>query len=129
MPDAVKLVTNYGSSVSVWVNSVAQTKKSARPAQKTPARKGSNGKKPANNSASQGVRVGRFSLRGLYWRIVIIAVLVLTALMSIWAYFLNQRVVDRFSGTLWKLPATVYAAPQEIYVGQNLSPGELVDEL
>ncbi len=129
MPDAVKLTHNYGSSVSVWVSPVAQTKKSARPAQKTTTRKGSPGKKPANQGASKAARVGRFSLRGLFWRIVIIAVLVLTALLSIWAYFLNQRVVDRFSGTLWKLPATVYAAPQEIYVGQHLSPSELVDEL
>jgi len=129
MPDAVKLFTNYGSSVSVWVSPVAQTKKSARPTQKSPASKGSTGKKTANKSTSNGARVGRFSLRSLLWRIVIIAVLILTALMSIWAYFLNQRVVDRFSGTLWKLPATVYAAPQEIYVGQHLSPGELVDEL
>ncbi|MHB9020453.1 MAG: penicillin-binding protein 1B [Halothiobacillus sp.] len=60
---------------------------------------------------------------------MLVLALVGVALLAIWAYFLNERVVERFSGTLWKLPATVYAAPQEIYVGQHLSPNKLVDDL
>lgn len=92
-------------------------------------RAGSSGKKTPSKRTAKKTPSSRFSWRRLLWRLVLIAVLVLIALLSIWAYFLNQRVVDRFSGTLWKLPATVYAAPQEIYVGQHLTPSELVNEL
>ncbi|WP_407276189.1 penicillin-binding protein 1B [Halothiobacillus sp. DCM-1] len=69
------------------------------------------------------------SFKSLLWRMALYTGVLLVAAVAIWAYFLNQRVVERFSGTLFKLPAVVYAAPQEIYVGQHLSPQMLVDEL
>ncbi|ANJ67874.1 penicillin-binding protein 1B [Halothiobacillus diazotrophicus] len=68
-------------------------------------------------------------LLALFVKLMVLGGLVVAGLLAIWAYVLNERVVDRFSGTLWKLPATVFAAPQEIYVGQHLSPSELIGEL
>ncbi len=82
------------------------------------------GKKP-----NPGKSRPALTLKGILWRAVLYIGLLLFAAVAIWAYFLNQRVVERFSGTLFKLPAVVYAAPQEIYVGQHLSPQILVDEL
>ncbi|HUX83000.1 MAG TPA: penicillin-binding protein 1B [Halothiobacillus sp.] len=87
-------------------------------------------KKPVKkSSAKSATPAKRFNLKGTLIKLFLIGSLVVAGLVTIWAYVLNERVVDRFSGTLWKLPATVYAAPQEIYVGQHLSPSELVSEL
>ena len=43
--------------------------------------------------------------------------------------WLDYRVVDRFTGRLWSLPARVYARPLELYVGKKISVDELVFEL
>jgi penicillin-binding protein 1B len=87
-------------------------------------------KKPVKKSSPKSAAsANRFNLKGTLIKLFLIGALVVAGLVAIWAYVLNERVVDRFSGTLWKLPATVYAAPQEIYVGQHLSPSELVSEL
>jgi penicillin-binding protein 1B len=75
-------------------------------------------KKPVKKSSPKSAAsANRFNLKGTLIKLFLIGALVVAGLVAIWAYVLNERVVDRFSGTLWKLPATVYAAPQEIYVG------------
>ena len=43
--------------------------------------------------------------------------------------WLDYRVVDRFTGRLWSLPARVYARPLELYVGKKISVEELLYEL
>ena len=43
--------------------------------------------------------------------------------------WLDYRVVDRFTGRLWSLPARVYARPLELYVGKKISVKELLYEL
>nr|WP_284047521.1 penicillin-binding protein 1B [Guyparkeria hydrothermalis] len=50
-------------------------------------------------------------------------------LLAAWAWYLNERVTERFEGALFTLPATVYAAPDEIYVGQSLDVDQLVASL
>lgn len=97
-------------------------------AQRTTRSKAS-GTKSAKTSRGQHPRKPAITVKGILWRVVLYSAVLLFAAVAIWAYFLNQRVVERFSGTLFKLPAVVYAAPQEIYVGQHLSPQMLVDEL
>ena len=42
---------------------------------------------------------------------------------------LNHRVTTQFEGRRWTLPARVYAQPIDLYVGQQLSAGRLVEEL
>lgn len=87
-------------------------------------------KKPVKKSTSKSTKPTRRRLfGGIVIKLMLIVAIVGVVFLAIWAYVLNQRVTDRFSGTLWKLPATVYAAPQEIYVGQHLEPHELVKEL
>ena len=43
--------------------------------------------------------------------------------------WLDYRVVDRFTGRIWSLPARVYARPLELYVGKKMTVEELLFEL
>ncbi len=66
--------------------------------------------------------------RRLFWlafKLGVALFLVLAVFIGLWAGYLNQKVVERFTGNLWALPASVYAAPTEIYVGEQLTPDEL----
>jgi penicillin-binding protein 1B len=58
--------------------------------------------------------------------IVALAVLVATA---IYAYRLDSEVTHQFEGRRWTLPAQVYAAPLELYVGLALSAAQIEQEL
>ena len=55
-----------------------------------------------------------------------LAFFVIAVLYVIW---LDYRVVDRFTGRLWSLPARVYARPLELYVGKKITVEELLFEL
>ncbi|HER35066.1 MAG TPA: penicillin-binding protein 1B, partial [Halothiobacillaceae bacterium] len=69
-------------------------------------------------------RLAGWALRG-----VILALAIGLPLVVAWAWYLDERVTDRFGGALFTLPATVYAAPDEIYVGQSLQIDQLVASL
>jgi len=84
-------------------------------------------KPPAHNKRKQRSRSSkkyRSKKRALGW--FVIASILITTLYVIW---LDYRVVDRFSGRLWSLPARVYARPLELYVGKKISVEELLYEL
>lgn len=55
-----------------------------------------------------------------------IAAVLISILYVIW---LDYRVVERFTGRLWSLPARVYARPLELYTGKKISVQELLFEL
>ena len=48
---------------------------------------------------------------------------------GLYVVWLDYRVVDRFAGRLWSLPARVYARPLELYVGKKMTVEELLFEL
>ena len=50
-------------------------------------------------------------------------------LATLYVLWLDYRVVDRFTGRLWSLPARVYARPLELYVGKQIAVDELLFEL
>ncbi len=50
-------------------------------------------------------------------------------LVSFYVVWLDYRVVDRFTGRLWSLPARVYASPLELYAGKKITVDELLFEL
>jgi penicillin-binding protein 1B len=50
-------------------------------------------------------------------------------LATLYVLWLDYRVVDRFTGRLWSLPARVYARPLELYVGKRIAIDELLFEL
>jgi len=65
-----------------------------------------------------------WALRGL-----LIAAAIGLLLLGAWAWYLNERVTERFEGALFTMPATVYAAPDEIYVGQAMGIDALTASL
>lgn len=50
-------------------------------------------------------------------------------LLALYASHLDRRVQERFAGSLWALPAKVYARSLELWVGLPLSPEQLEREL
>src|ERR1700761_1804632 len=67
------------------------------------------------------------------WRIFFmvsgLAVVVLAAIAALWVVHLDRLVTREFQGRLWSIPARVYAAPLELYVGAPVSANELEQEL
>ena len=50
-------------------------------------------------------------------------------IVALYVLWLDYRVVDRFAGRIWSLPARVYARPLELYAGKNIKVDELLFEL
>src|SRR5580700_4190869 len=48
---------------------------------------------------------------------------------AIYIYYIDRSVTLQFQGRRWTLPAQVYAAPLELYVGAPLSMTDLIAEL
>jgi len=49
--------------------------------------------------------------------------------LAVYAVHLNKTVVPKFEGRRWSVPSQVYAQPQELYVGNNLSASQLESKL
>jgi penicillin-binding protein 1B len=58
-----------------------------------------------------------------------ISALVSCLLLIFYAVYLDQKIVDRFEGRIWKLPAHVYSRPLELYKGKHISAKQLGYEL
>ncbi|MES0328114.1 MAG: penicillin-binding protein 1B [Gammaproteobacteria bacterium] len=43
--------------------------------------------------------------------------------------YLDVKIISKFEGRIWQLPARVYARPLELYEGMRLTPAQLVTEL
>jgi len=98
------------------------------------SQKGKGRRKPASRSQGNSRRKANAAAkkpttgRRVFWLVFKLGIalfLVGAAFMALWAGYLNHKVVDRFSGNLWARPASVYAAPTEVYVGEKLTPDEL----
>ncbi|MDP3749211.1 MAG: hypothetical protein Q8Q88_19415, partial [Phenylobacterium sp.] len=73
-----------------------------------------------------------FSRRNLLRSALIGAALAVSLAMAVFAVqiaSLDREIRSRFAGVRWTLPAQVYAAPQELYPGLNLSLTDLGKEL
>jgi penicillin-binding protein 1B len=75
-------------------------------------------------------RSRKFRLRRILWVGVPLAV-VLAAIVAVglYALHLDRIVTQQFQGRRWTLPAQVFAAPLELYVGAPLSISDLTQEL
>ncbi len=80
--------------------------------------------KSRRNQATHRLRRYLPDRRALGW--FSLAAVIISILYVIW---LDYRVVDRFTGRLWQVPARVYARPLELYVGKKISVQELLFEL
>ena len=99
----------------------------ARQARRGPVKKGRPTGGRARKRAPQ--RSWRRRLIGWTLRAVLLLAAIGLPLLAAWAWYLNERVTERFEGALFTLPATVYAAPDEVYVGQSLKIDQLVASL
>jgi penicillin-binding protein 1B len=67
------------------------------------------------------------------WRrvalIVLVAIAVAAALMAAWVAHLDAVVTREFQGRHWSVPARVFAAPLELYVGAPVAADDLEEEL
>jgi len=99
----------------------------ARRARGTSVKKGSPTRRQPGKRTPR--RSWRRRLLGWLLRGSLLAAAIGLPLLAAWAWYLNDRVTERFEGALFTLPATVYAAPDEIYVGQSLDIDQLVASL
>ena len=60
---------------------------------------------------------------------LIVACGVLAAIGIVWMVHLDRLVTEEFQGRHWSVPARVFAAPLELYVGAPVSASELEEEL
>jgi penicillin-binding protein 1B len=74
-------------------------------------------------------RPRKLRFRRLLWSGVIGVLVIGLAGFAIFDYFLDRSVTQQFQGRRWTLPAQVYAAPLELYVGAPLAMTDLIAEL
>jgi penicillin-binding protein 1B len=73
-------------------------------------------------------RVARSKL--LRWGVALtLGCIVLAAFGVAWIVYLDRVVTREFQGRHWSIPARVYAAPLELYVGAQISANDLEEEL
>lgn len=94
-------------------------------------RSASKGQKTNNRSKSGSISQASSKRRisaGLWSGIFKLLVVALLALV-LWSVYLDMQVRNLFEGRKWQIPASVYAAPLEIYAGAPLARDVLVTEL
>ena len=64
-----------------------------------------------------------------FWKITLLAMLVLMIASGIYVLILDQRLQEKMSGRIWALPSQVFARSLELYVGRPLQPAQLESEL
>ena len=88
---------------------------------KTVSRKAASSKrKPPGKLSSKTSRTKRIML----WLCILLLIT-----FSVYLFFLDQKITQRFEGKIWQLPAHVYARPLELFVGKSISVEQLKFEL
>jgi penicillin-binding protein 1B len=67
--------------------------------------------------------------RHLLWGGALALLLALIAGVAVYYFYVARSVTQQFQGRRWTLPAQVFAAPLELYVGAPLSMSDLIEEL
>jgi penicillin-binding protein 1B len=67
--------------------------------------------------------------KSLGWLVLLITGVTLAAVITVWVVHLDRVVTREFQGRHWSVPARVYAAPLELYIGAPVAADELEEEL
>src|SRR5215207_11351147 len=67
--------------------------------------------------------------RQLFWRAALVVALALLLAVTAYVIHLDRIVTRQFEGRRWTLPAQVYAAPLELYVGLAVPIRQIEQEL
>ncbi len=93
-------------------------------------------KRVAKSAGGKAARKGRTKRSGTghrrhrSWRRVLAALLLLLVMVgAVWVGLLDLKVRHRFEGSMWSLPARVYARPLELYAGLEIGRAQLRREL
>ena len=100
-------------------------------------RKKSSSKRSTSRSRSRARRAASYRYRGKvsrgawgwfkYFAVRLTLILLLLGAAGIWV--LDLQIRKQFEGQRWAVPAHVYTRPMDIFVGQRLTPDELLTEL
>jgi penicillin-binding protein 1B len=74
-------------------------------------------------------RLRKVPLRRALWGGALGVLLAALLGIAVYAYYLDRSVTRQFQGRRWTLPAQVFAAPLELYVGAPLAMSDLLQEL
>ncbi|MEN7341532.1 MAG: penicillin-binding protein 1B [Pseudomonadota bacterium] len=87
--------------------------------------------KRGKKSTTKRARTKRKTSKRAWWRRHPFWTLWLLVLMVFagWTLWLDWQITNTFEARRWDLPARVYAAPMELYVGRPLTPERLVAQL
>lgn len=81
-----------------------------------------NNEKPGKRNPAAGNRPGLKQV--LKWLFIFLVID-----LSLYIYYLDQRITERFEGRIWQLPAHVYSRPLELFAGKSISVEQLIFEL
>jgi penicillin-binding protein 1B len=73
--------------------------------------------------------VARSKFRRRILALILTCLAIAAAGIALWVAHLDSVVTREFQGRHWSVPARVYAAPLELYVGAQVSAGDLEEEL
>lgn len=91
---------------------------------KAPARKKASGQKKPSANSSMRSRFARFIKK-----IIVICVIFGTLFLSLYTFYLNTIIKDKFEGRRWSIPAKVYARALEVYPGLKITASQFEKEL
>ena len=100
-----------------------KSRSSVKPVKPQP-RKKTKSRKKNSKKISSGF-VNRLFSRSIVYKLFAL----FSIFFVIYLYVLDQRIIERFEGRIWQLPAHVYARPLELYVGKSVTPKQLLFEL
>ncbi|WP_341501977.1 penicillin-binding protein 1B [Gallaecimonas sp. GXIMD4217] len=86
-------------------------------------------RKSRSKAAPRKAKKGKAQPKRRWWPLLAKLSLVMVAVLSLYAIYLDGVVRDRFEGQTWQLPAQIYGRPLSLYAGAPLSRDQLVDEL
>jgi penicillin-binding protein 1B len=74
-------------------------------------------------------RLRKIPLRRVLWVSTLGVLIAAIVGVGLYAFYVDRSVTQQFQGRRWTLPAQVFAAPLELYVGAPLSMSDLLEEL
>jgi penicillin-binding protein 1B len=74
-------------------------------------------------------RLRKIIVRRVLWGGVLAVLIAAIAAVAVYYFYVDRSVTQQFQGRRWTLPAQVFAAPLELYVGAPLSMNDLLEEL
>src|SRR5262249_40224352 len=83
----------------------------------------------SSGSGGGAVPLKRGFFRRLFWRTVLLTVVIGVAIAVLYGVYIDREGTHQFQGRRWTLAAQIYGAPMELYAGLPLPAADLEHEL